>query len=96
MIIRNKKRLIVGIGLMMMVMFLNFPSPLPPVRSFEAGNASLMNIPIKDMDGYKFGGLVLFAVLVVGIYLFGTSLENIEASTGDFWQFYSTSYCLHS
>ncbi|WP_342542462.1 hypothetical protein MHH33_17030 [Paenisporosarcina sp. FSL H8-0542] len=76
-IVRKRKRLIVGIGLMVFVMLLNFP--FPHEKPFAAGNVSVMNIPIQDMDGFKFGGLVLLVILVVGIYLFGTSLEKYRA-----------------
>ncbi|MGE6486884.1 hypothetical protein [Paenisporosarcina sp. NPDC076898] len=71
-IVRNIKKLLLGIGLMVLVMILNFP--FPHAEPFVAGNMSAMNIPIKDRDGYMFGGIILFFILIVGIYLVGTSI----------------------
>lgn len=76
-IVRNKVKLVVGIALMALVMILNFP--FPHSEPFVAGNSSAMSIPIKDMEGYKFGGLLLLTILIIGIYLLATSLEKYRA-----------------
>lgn len=73
-IVRNSQKLIMGIGLMVLVMILNFP--FPHAEPFVAGNVSAMNIPIQDRDGSKYGGIILFFMLIVGIYLVGTSFEK--------------------
>ncbi|MCZ8538320.1 hypothetical protein M9R32_14075 [Paenisporosarcina quisquiliarum] len=76
-IVRNSKKLIMGIGLMVLVMILNFP--FPHAEPFVAGNASAMNIPIMDRDGYKYGGLLLLVLFILGVYLLASSLERYRA-----------------
>lgn len=73
-IVRNSKKLIIGIGLMVLVMILNFP--FPHAEPFVAGNASAMNIPIQDRDGYMYGGLLLLVLFILGVYLLASSLEK--------------------
>ncbi|MGB3261940.1 hypothetical protein [Paenisporosarcina sp.] len=62
---------------MVLVIILNFP--FPHAEPFIAGNASAMNIPIQDRDGYKYGGLLLLVLFILGVYLLASSLEKYRA-----------------
>jgi hypothetical protein len=74
MIVRNYKKLYIAIAIFILVMIVN--SPFPHDVPFSAGSSWIMNIPINDSDGFILSGLILLAILCVGIYLLATSLEK--------------------
>lgn len=74
MIVRNYKRLYIAIGIFILVMIVN--SPFPHEVPFGSGSIWIMNITIRDLDGFNLVGVFLLMILCVGIYLLATSLET--------------------
>jgi hypothetical protein len=73
-IVRNYKRLYIAIGFFILVMIVNLP--FPHEVPFGSGSIWIMNITIRDADGFNLVGVFLLMVLCVGIYLLATSLER--------------------
>jgi hypothetical protein len=74
MVVRNFKRLYIAIGIFILVMIVN--SPFPHEVPFGSGSIWIMNITIRDSDGFNLVGVFLLMILCVGIYLLATSLEK--------------------
>lgn len=73
-IVRNYIKLYIAIGIFLLVMIVN--SPFPHEVPFSGGSVWIMNITIRNADGYNLVGVFLLMVLCVGIYLLFTSLEK--------------------
>ena len=74
MIVRNFNRLYIAIGIFVMVMILN--SPFPHAVPFGTSSIWIMNIPIRNTDGYNLVGVFLLIVLCIGVCFLATSLEK--------------------
>lgn len=74
MIVRNYKKFYIAIGIFILVMIVN--SPFPHEVPFGSGSIWILNITIRDLDGFNLVGVFLLMILCVGIYLLATSLEK--------------------
>ena len=72
--IKNKKKFYLALIFLVITMVLNFP--FPHESPYGETIVSVLNIPIRSVNGFHYVGIASFLLFIVGLYLLANSVEK--------------------